>query len=245
MPHQGIREYFMSSILKALKKLEAEKSLQQEITGINISREILRQQPDNRKTVLWFSLAAIVALAIIATLTTLLLRKPAHQDVVQPLPVTPVPTIETTLPPASGAVVPSPSPVRSVQTAPSLSITPQEKSDQQIKQSVPPLQPAINRTLQTELPDDQIPAQESIRTERGSKPSQPATSEMPDNALTLSGIAWNKDSSERLAIINGQPAAIGATISGVVIEEIMPDRVKVTGAGRSFELFLGKPAKSN
>jgi len=84
-----------------------------------------------------------------------------------------------------------------------------------------------------------------MQTESGRKPLPPRAPEQTDTSLTLSGIAWNKDSSDRLAIINGQPTATGAIVNGVVVEEIMPDRVKVNSAGRSFEIFLGKPANSN
>ena len=70
----------MSSILKALKKLEAEKALTEEVAGINVSREILRQQPANRKAVFWLSIVGIVAIAVIATLTALLLAKSPRQQ---------------------------------------------------------------------------------------------------------------------------------------------------------------------
>jgi hypothetical protein len=66
-----------------------------------------------------------------------------------------------------------------------------------------------------------------------------------DSTLTLSGIAWNKDSSDRLAIINGQPAATGAVVNGAVVEEILQDKVRMNLSGRTFELFLGSHTKTN
>ena len=59
-------------------------------------------------------------------------------------------------------------------------------------------------------------------------------------ALTLSGIAWNKDSADRLAIINGQPIGVGGQISGAVVVEIHQDRVTLQQNGRATELAIGK-----
>jgi general secretion pathway protein B len=95
------------------------------------------------------------------------------------------------------------------------------------------------------MPASHLPPAETPPAESGRKQPLPQAPEQAETALTLSGIAWNKDSADRLAIINGQPTATGATVSGVVVEEIMPDRVKVNRAGRSFEIFLGKSAPAN
>jgi len=95
------------------------------------------------------------------------------------------------------------------------------------------------------MPASHAPVPAPLQAETGRKPLPSRAPEQTDTSLTLSGIAWNKDSADRLAIINGQPTATGAIVSGVVVEEIMPDRVKVNSGGRSFEIFLGKPAKSN
>jgi general secretion pathway protein B len=72
------------------------------------------------------------------------------------------------------------------------------------------------------------------------QPAQPAAIDTP---LTLSGIAWNKDSADRLAIINGQAIATGATVNGLVVEEILQDRVRLSNRRKSFELQLGKTIK--
>jgi general secretion pathway protein B len=58
--------------------------------------------------------------------------------------------------------------------------------------------------------------------------------------LKVSGIAWQKESTSRLAVVNGVPVSQGAVVVGAKIEEILPDRVRFTRDSRSFEVFLGK-----
>jgi general secretion pathway protein B len=110
---------------------------------------------------------------------------------------------------------------------------------------VPLQQPAAAGSNTTEMPASHFPVPVTPQAESGRKQLLTHAPEQAETSLTLSGIAWNKDSADRLAIINGQPTVTGAIVSGVVVEEIMPDRVKVNSAGRSFEIFLGKPAKPN
>ena len=235
----------MSSILKALKKLEQEKALQHEPSGINLSREILKQKQGNRKFVLWLALAAFVALAVIATLTTLLLTKPPLRDEARISPPAAPATTAVALPPAAALI-----PAAATGTGARPAVAPSPATEVMLKppskQVLTPMSlPATDGSSRTELPDRNTLPIETPRTEAAGKQLQPRAAEVAEPAVTLSGIAWNKDSADRLAIINGQPAATGAIISGVLIEEIMPDRVKVNSAGRSFEIFLGKPAKSN
>jgi general secretion pathway protein B len=98
---------------------------------------------------------------------------------------------------------------------------------------------------EVELPSATVPLAEHQKIEpllNAAPLAAPASSEL---TFTLSGIAWNKDSAERLAIINGQPTATGSSVNGVIVEEILQDRVKLSHSGRSFELLIGKPAKMN
>ena len=233
----------MSSILKALKKLETEKALTEEVAGINVSREILRQQPASRKAVLWLSIAGIVAVAVIATLTALLLAKPSRQQEATTAPAAAVSPKEAALPTAAGAVTATPPADSGSRVVPSLTTAPAKRDLQTASPALLP--PAAASRSTTEMPASHVAAPVTIPPESGRKPLPPSTPEQADTALTLSGIAWNKDSADRLAIINGQPTATGAIVSGVVVEEIMPDRVKVNSAGRRFEIFLGKPANAN
>jgi general secretion pathway protein B len=58
--------------------------------------------------------------------------------------------------------------------------------------------------------------------------------------LKVTGIAWQKDSASRLAVINGSAVSQGASIDGAKVEEILPDRVRFSVGQRNFEISLGK-----
>jgi general secretion pathway protein B len=230
----------MSSILKALKKLEEEKSRLEEPKEINVSREILRQPTEQKKLLKWLWLLGSSAALVILMLTVALLRKPAPSATVpvrQPppaaLPAAPLARQENLpLAPQLSGRGKSPLP-----TAPIEAAEPTRKVIRQLPEQ------AEVRSVRQEM-RDLLGGTEPASDQRV---TAPATNAAPDlamgsygTALTLSGIAWNKDSADRLAIINGQPSAIGTTIGGVIVEEILLDRVKLSRNGRSFELLIGK-----
>ncbi|PKN16281.1 MAG: hypothetical protein CVU66_01515 [Deltaproteobacteria bacterium HGW-Deltaproteobacteria-23] len=230
----------MSSILKALKKLEEEKSLLEESKELNVSREILKQPADNRKMIKWLWLLGSSAAIIIILLTFALIRKPAPTEVVKfkeaPLASQPaaLPSPAKNQPAAKqldGSVKGS-SPA-----APPLANEPKQKPSRQL-----PVQadiPSI-RAERVELPGSATPSTEPKKSEPVAKTPPERTVVNGAAAFTLSGIAWNKDSADRMAIINGQPTATGASVDGVFVEEILPDRVKLSRSGRIFEILIGK-----
>ena len=64
-------------------------------------------------------------------------------------------------------------------------------------------------------------------------------------ALRVSGIAWQKDSASRLAIVNGQPVGLGVDVGGATVDEIFPDRVRFTYRGEKIEVGLGRSSKDD
>lgn len=234
----------MSSILKALKKLEEEKTLRQEAVATNIPREIVRQQPEKSRLVRWLGATCLVATAVIVALSFLLIRKPADKDVarlVQPTAAGDKVAVQT----RQATILPGKTPLQPRGT----SLPPRPTPSPAMAAKADPIPVATragkaNRTTPT--PGTEPPAEDVPRSAQPVKQQLPQPPEASEHQpITLSGIAWNKDSADRLAIINGQQAATGTTISGVVVEEIMPDRVKVNSAGRTYEIFLGKPVKTN
>lgn len=235
----------MSSILKALKKLEEEKSLLDERKEINVSREILKQPTDNRKLVKWFWLLGSAATLVIIMLTLALMRTPATKAAVKlhelpgalPPVVTraPAPDLPVIPPRLSGNDGGAGRGGRAPVTAP---------------EQHPVRQPALSsgESLQqmkpAELPVNTAPVAVPQKTDPAVKSVPLPAAVTSEQSLALSGIAWNKDSADRLAIINGQPTAIGATVSGMVVEEILQDRVKLSHDGRTIELMLGKNSKT-
>jgi len=58
--------------------------------------------------------------------------------------------------------------------------------------------------------------------------------------LTINGIAFQDGGSENLAVINGITVSSGALIEGVLVEEIQKDRVRFSQGGEKFEIILNK-----
>ena len=233
----------MSSILKALKKLEQEKTLHEESTGINVSREILKQSSGNRTIIGWLWLLGSSAALVIIILTAALLKKTAPKEAVksgeQPIARQPA------LSPAPVQKLPvSPDTAGSVKgTSPAPPVSANEPKLQPSQQSPAETRENPLKTEKITPPITAIPAGGPPKTEPEVKavPARQASSSAP--TLTLSGIAWNKDSADRLAIINGEPTATGANVNGVIVEEILQDRVKLSHNGRIFELLIGRDAR--
>jgi len=57
-------------------------------------------------------------------------------------------------------------------------------------------------------------------------------------SLRLSAIVWHEEPSKRIAMINGTISTEGAVIEGVKVEEIYPNRVRLSQNGRPFDLLL-------
>ncbi len=231
----------MSSILKALKKLEDEKSPSQEEKTLNVSRDILKQSTGSGIAGRWIWFFGSAAALIIVILVVALMRKPSVTEAVRPreLPAFSQPAPVQTLPPsplATGsdyrAATVTPAPVNSLKT-------------ELAPQLLPPRAKVSIKSEPLELPGSAAPPGEPMQTAPTRKSPPVLATVASDATLTLSGIAWNKDSADRLAIINGQPTATGATINGVLVDEILPDRVKLSRKGRTFELLIGRSAATD
>lgn len=247
----------MSSILKALKKLEEEKlNPDDEPRRVNVSSDILRQPRDKRANNRLLLGIALIGILIVILLITLLLR-PAPKEASIPAATPATTTLPATQPPTSAppaALQAPPASVPEVQKAPQLPAQPAmplpatgAKAARPLPQETislpePARAPVTRKFPLPELPGSEpLPAQ-AVPPKQLPKP-QAQTVDSPEPRLTLSGIAWNKDSAERLAIINGQPASTGAHIGGAVVEEILPDRVRLSSKGRIFELSIGRSDK--
>jgi hypothetical protein len=233
----------MSSILKALKKLEEEKSLPKNEKEVKISRDILKSQAEGKNSVKWLWRLGISATAVIIILSIALFRK-STTDVAKSPHMPPASPLSTSISPLPPATLPQPLAVVGKKTA---IPTPSSLKVLNKSSSLPLLSPARKdpRTL-TELPSTQAVTVELPKTDHVVNSALPLQTSLPnDAALTLSGIAWNTDSMDRLAIINGQPAATGAIVNGAVVEEILQDKVRMNLSGRTFELFLGRQTKTN
>jgi len=212
----------MSFILKALKKLENEKTARK-AAPVEIDSAILA--PDRsaftsrRKGGRWMIIP--LALLVGGGIIFLLLHK------------TPPPVTETR------KTAPEPAPIP--QAAPlSQTIKPEaERAGQEgatlnppFEQVTPPRQkePA-KRPQRARAQNDFAPPSESGR--QGSSVAAPP-------ALTVNGIALQDDPAESMAVVNGALVKSGMTVGGAVVDRIYMDRVRFKGNGGTFEVYISK-----
>jgi hypothetical protein len=68
----------------------------------------------------------------------------------------------------------------------------------------------------------------------------PAAPKSSVPTLTVTGIAGEKDSPVRLAIVNGTSVVEGSVVNGVKVEKILPDRVRFSYESRFFDVPLNR-----
>lgn len=227
----------MSSILKALKKLEDEKISGQQ-RELRIDTEILRSRTSHNQ----YSLLRLAAVALLVALggsgaTYLYMKREnsanlsGNRSAPQAKPmVPPLPSDRATLPPEKKS--------ESTQT------------EQTRAPSVHGQAPLTTRPLVTSRASTPALKKSPIA---GSKPTVNTsdrinTSEVavvpPKTAtplLRVNGIAFQSSSADSMAIINGTPVGAGTVLSGGVrIEEIQRDRVIFERNGEKFDIRLGQ-----
>jgi general secretion pathway protein B len=237
----------MSSILKALKKVEEEKAAQR--VAAPLASDVVRTRSRRPRTSLssWTIAGACGVVAVAAVVSTYAAmggfsggrKDAAHETGAK----TPVPAAK---PDASPAATPAPS-AQYASTA-----VPQAKAD-----GVPAV---VKKAVMTGVPSAPTPAagkttpavavkgavvppaisvnmqpQPFLRTSTG-----PVSLRQGSSDFKVSGIAWQKESSARLAIVNGLAVTQGATVDGAKVLEILPDRVRLLQDERQFEIHMGK-----
>jgi general secretion pathway protein B len=214
----------MSSILKALQKLEREREVRQGKPA-NIHKGILREDRRLRKGKAWSLFLPISVTALAAALLTYVVTgkntgsspvAPASKPIstapeaARPVPSSSVPTGNRVVTPV---IRQSPPPV--IETASGQ----KQQSDRQIQQAATPVpqhQPAV----------------------AAPQPVAPP----PQAKLNVSGIGWREEPASRIAVINGSPVGEGALIDGAKVEEIFPDRVRFSAGKKLFDVPVGTSA---
>ncbi len=154
--------------------------------------------------------------------------------------------------PAAPAAIRAPSPVQQVESSPSVPPLPQpvRETHEQMNR-VPPKVESISgsRLASSSIPFapsmEEKKAPQSVVPEKPSAaPEQPVrkqpVAEPPTTppSLKLSAIVWHEEPSKRIAMINGTISTEGSVVEGVKVEEIHPDRVRLSYGGRVFEIPL-------
>lgn len=224
----------MSYILDALKKMEHEKAKKKGTAGMtSVSGELFRPEKFKpSKGNIWKIGAAIVLVAILTSgVTWYLLRdnKSAKTaKVVQPVqvPATPQgPPAEAVVPPV---VVAAPTPAAALPAAPVA-----------VRQAVPVVK---------NVTGPQADEEENRRSSRKNSTKTAQRKEKEETApvqgiaaptdIKVSGIAWQDERAARRAVVNGFLLKEGAVVGGAKIVEILPEKVRFSMAGRTFELSM-------
>jgi hypothetical protein len=190
----------MSSILKALKRLEDEKQ-QRRDSAPDLNRAILSDKR-GRRLPLWQILASLALVSLIASSLTYIFTKQSALPAPQPQAV---PMVSTDLVPREelgDPVTPLPEPSDAIRRkAPS-------RHEPVVAEPLPPPEPA--------LPSSPQPTVTSVQPESH-------VVEPPLIRPVVTGIAAQQE--QRFAVVNGRTVQEGGVVEGFVVEQILNDRV--------------------
>ena len=242
----------MSSILKALRKLEEQQAARRGGTA-SAARQV--PPPGSR----WRAPTAILATVVLAVAGTVAVMNSLNSRTAQ----------ETVSPPGQkerskpAAAIRLPEPVVPGETV----STPVAVSDQGTG-SAPAAADGERLTLRSVVPPPPVPRQRTVHAvpalqeieaatpfaaaarvaqTQQQPPSQPQAKPVdralalppPPPSLTVSGIAWQKGESDRIAMVNGSPVSEGTVVAGAKVLEIKPDRVRFSRDGATFDVPIG------
>lgn len=240
----------MSSILKALQKLEQEKNSR--VTrepdihaGVTKKRRSQSVRPN------WILPVSLLAVALISVTVTYLLMKSANRSLPTAQTAAP-PSVDTsrsqnphyrndlpeaTLPVSGNPLTP---PIQTIGSSPSPTTYPPAGPPKPSRMPITVAPPSARATKSLEHPasSPSKPAAPPKVQQPGEK--QPQAPPQPSPSLSVNGIAWQKDSASRIAVVNGMPVSEGSSIQGARVDEIFPDKVRFSHQGKSFDIPFGR-----
>ncbi|MFZ2949779.1 MAG: general secretion pathway protein GspB [Desulfuromonadaceae bacterium] len=225
----------MSSILKALKKLENEKTVRVP-NSLKIDTDILKTVDSPRKSspyslallfLLVFGGGAAVALYFIKDTK-------APQETATSQPATSAKTLQTKVPPPpiKPETLPAEIVVVPARKEPSVEVS-------RTQRNKPPVAGKAAKVIDKRAPKAavaDIPERRKAAdvAEKGAAPAAAVPS------LRVNGIAFQNSGADSMAIVNGVPVSHGSVIEGTTVEEVRKDRVLFQQNGEKFEIMLGQ-----
>jgi len=234
----------MSSILKALKKLEHDKASYRP-DELKIDAEILRSDAPLRSSSLRIMVISALLLAGGSGATYLYMKQGTAPEFAgrnvsailgrKNIPVSPSAEIKTEQVPPAIEIVPAQPEHKNVHIVPAKSAV--QKA---------PVIPV--KTLHNGVAAPQLPPKTGAKPAGHEPPAKvvvaPAPSVTPAKApipaLKVSGIAYQGEGADSVAMVNGVPLSRGEVISGVKVEEIHQNTVRFSYNGEKFDIPLGK-----
>lgn len=231
----------MSSILKALKKLESEK------TGhipdsLKIDSDILVQDSPRHLSAFSILFLCLLVFGGGALVAVFFMKEPKNPQTLPVFP--PVATQKNVILPVVPLVTKSENPPDEIIVVPAVKTSP----DKRVR-SQQPSAPVAGKVTTYPADIKQIQAA-PILSEKPSlvpeipkttKPVLPPSGSLP--TLRINGIAFQTNESDSMAIVNGTPVSRGSKIEGVTVAEIQKDRVLFERNGEKFEIQLGQSNK--
>lgn len=235
----------MSSILKALKKLEDERAIHRP-DSLKIGSEILRGEKQQRHSATGLVLAALLLFAG-GSIATYLYMKPNSSPVVD-VAKKPV-TVSGSTQPMSKSKPPlqtlsrAMTDIKTEELPKAIEIVPAK--NYKIVRTIPPPKPQKHVVATKSAPSISPKPQGQPKLDQQKKLPTVTTTVQPPAvagtvpALRVNGIAY-QGAADSVAVINGVPVSVGGMIEGAQIEAIQKDRVRFSYNGDNFEIPLGK-----
>jgi len=226
----------MSSILKALKKLEEEKA-RQKGAQVDLVQNILRGEQRPGETSAWRLPALVLGLLLAGgAVGVLAVSWLGHSSL--PLDAEPVAspggTQSLTPTEAVSAVALPPSPLpQTVVPGPEPQAAERPVAEDTATQVPVPEKSRLSQVTGTPVADAAPPPGSDPPPAAELKPAPPTV-----EALVVSGIVYQDDPDGRIAVVNDLPVMQGTPVAGAVVEEILSDRVRFSRDGESFEVQL-------
>ncbi len=226
----------MSSILKALKKLEDDKASRR-ADDLKIDSEILRSDNSPRFSSTGVLLASLLLLAGGSGVTYMYMKPdkvsepasykvPAKTRQLDQLSKPMASDIKTELLPAAVVVVPA-NQNKTLKSAP-------------IKAHLSPSPISTKSPVASQKPAKTVVASKPADQVKAANPAPPSTSPRAVPTLRVNGIATQNSIEDSLAIVNGIAVSKGSIIEGVTVVEVQKDRVLFLRNGEKFEIQLGQ-----
>jgi general secretion pathway protein B len=232
----------MSSILKALKKLEDEKAAHLPDT-LKIDSDILRGANSRCHSTTVLVLAALLLFTGGSIATYLYMKKdssPVVEAAKKPMNV-PNKSVQPTLPVPVATEIKTEELPKAVEIVPAQNskitrvVTPKRKKHIVSVKSAPDITPQLHDQPKHDQQKD-IPIVTPVQS-----PAPPRTVPLLTvPLLRVNGIAHQGGSADSVAVINGVPVSDGAMIEGVKVEAIQKNRVRFSYKGETFEIPLGQ-----
>lgn len=209
----------MSSILKALRRLEEERARKSPVAP-EIAASLLRHSPQRRSALRWLWPAAFSVIGLLVAASFWFWR-PASPPQIVASPPTAAPPFATTPTGQGGELII------------------EEVIDQRKPVLLPSATPAVaTRALpsaKSDLPTVTV-ASESLPLAQSRK-SIPTVMEERQSPV-VSAIAWQDDSAARMAVVEGLPVMTGEFVGNVKVQEILRDRIVFAEGASLFIVYV-------